>query len=164
MTGSGSTYLPSPGTPLGVPHFVHNANRESGGNVESVEPYLVADTFTVRVCWLGHPKAPENTHGPYRSHKGQCAICWRWSRRRADMKWRDTMTSYRALRYRWTRDRWRRRKQRERLEQQLMELEATREAFIASLDGPEADAARAAFAAVGPPGGRIIIWSQPEAP
>jgi hypothetical protein len=96
----------------------------------------------------GHPKTPENTHGPYPSHKGQCAICWRWARRRADLKWRDTMTSHRALNYRWTQDCWRRRKRRERLQEQLRELRATREAFIASLDGPEADAARAAFAAV----------------
>jgi hypothetical protein len=47
---------PLPRYPLGVPHFVPNANRESGGNVESVEPYLVADTFTVRVCWWATPR------------------------------------------------------------------------------------------------------------
>jgi hypothetical protein len=39
----------------------------------------------------GHPRTPENTHGPYPSHTGQCAECWRAARRRADERytWKD---------------------------------------------------------------------------
>jgi hypothetical protein len=43
----------------------------------------------------GHPKTPENTHGPYASHPGQCAECWRAARRRADRRYlQDDYTRY----------------------------------------------------------------------
>jgi hypothetical protein len=40
----------------------------------------------------GHPKTPKNMHGPFPTHPGQCKVCHRWARRRADLKWKDTMT------------------------------------------------------------------------
>ena len=48
----------------------------------------------------GHAKTPENTHGPYKSHSGQCASCWRWNRRKADDRRRWTMSPAQALAHR----------------------------------------------------------------
>lgn len=46
----------------------------------------------------GHERIPENTHGPYPSHPGQCATCWREARRRADERYRENMTPRQRLR------------------------------------------------------------------
>jgi hypothetical protein len=77
----------------------------------------------------GHPKTDENTHGPYPSHSGQCLVCWQWARRRAHLKYLDTLSPFARLQRKVRDEEYKRRRHMEELEARVAAMREDPEAF-----------------------------------